>query len=157
MSPADKGGHRNVKMQAAALVPKPSRELRSLLPLMEWDPLPPLEDTVACEGTSSDLDSEDGHGTADDLTPNAGMHGGIKPAPWSLLNPEPRQVSPVLVKSKRELARAAGLCRKAKAIALDCEGCNLSAEGRLCLVQVLVPVSAADAKSGKGYRPDRTT
>lgn len=92
MSPADKGGHRNVKMQAVALVPKPSRELRSLLPLMEWDPLPPLEDTVACEGTSSDLDSEDGHGTADDLTPNAGMHGGIKPASWSLLNPEPRQV-----------------------------------------------------------------
>lgn len=46
------------------------------------------------------------------------------------------QVAPLLVKSKRALARAIGLCRKAKAIAVDCEGCRLSAEGKLCLVQV---------------------
>lgn len=46
------------------------------------------------------------------------------------------QVAAVLVKSKKTLARAVGLCHKAKVIAVDCEGCNLSAEGKLCLIQV---------------------
>ena len=46
------------------------------------------------------------------------------------------QIAPVLLRSKRDLARAVGLCRKAKAIAVDCEGCKLSAEGKLCLIQV---------------------
>ena len=48
----------------------------------------------------------------------------------------PVQVAPVLLKSKKQMARAIALCRKAKAIAVDCEGSKLSAEGKLCLVQV---------------------
>lgn len=46
------------------------------------------------------------------------------------------QMAPVLVKTKKAMARAVGLCRQAKAIAVDCEGCKLSAEGKLCLIQV---------------------
>lgn len=46
------------------------------------------------------------------------------------------QVAAIPVKSKKTLARAVELCRKAKVIAVDCEGSKLSAEGKLCLVQV---------------------
>ena len=52
------------------------------------------------------------------------------------------QVLPQLITTKKQLSRAITLSKQANRVAIDCEGCQLSHEGRLCLVQVGLRSSA---------------
>lgn len=58
------------------------------------------------------------------------------------------QVLPQLVTTQKQLARAISLSKQTDRVAVDCEGCQLSHEGRLCLVQVRLHASAIMAYHG---------
>ncbi|KAL3144332.1 hypothetical protein ABBQ32_004092 [Trebouxia sp. C0010 RCD-2024] len=141
LGPRNQNGELSVTLKPQALIPHPSRELRALLPNVDWDLLPPFQIAMI---NGDDKEEEAGDSALTTLRTSECV-------PHSLFKPKPRQIAPVLLKTKKAMARVVALCRQAKAIAVDCEGCSLSAKGKLCLVQVLVPVSAASAPSGEGY------
>ncbi len=61
------------------------------------------------------------------------------------------QVLPQLVTTQKQLARAISLSKQTDRVAIDCEGCQLSHEGRLCLVQVCLHASAIMAYYMMGF------
>ncbi|KAL0051883.1 hypothetical protein WJX82_003776 [Trebouxia sp. C0006] len=63
--------------------------------------------------------------------------------------PATKEVLPQLITTQKQLARAISLSKQTTRVAVDCEGCQLSHEGRLCLV--LIPVKASDAQGAKAH------
>ena len=89
MSPRDPHNQVQLTMKPKALVPNPSREMRALLPNVDWDPLPSLETGMT---DSSDEEEDDGG------TLNSSTSGTDTSVSHSLFNPEPRQVGSFLLK-----------------------------------------------------------
>lgn len=83
MSPKDKHNEVRVTLKPQALIPNPSREMRAVLPKVDWDPLPSLESVV-----TDASDEEEG----DVALSRSSTLGVATVAPHSLFNPEPRQV-----------------------------------------------------------------
>ena len=86
MSPADAGGHRRVKLNIAALIPKPSTELKLFLPSVQWGDDPSNPSKAAAQG------NDEADETIIPMTapPPAAIVGPASAR--SLLNPEPRVV-----------------------------------------------------------------
>lgn len=83
MSPKDKHGQVQLQLKVHALIANPSREMRALLPNVDWEPLPSLETVM----TDSSDGEEEGDGGTVDRSSTPGHS-----APQSLFNSEPRHV-----------------------------------------------------------------
>ncbi|KAL0028598.1 hypothetical protein WJX79_004385 [Trebouxia sp. C0005] len=121
LSPANQGGHRNVVAHIPAFIREPTQEVRSLLPYVDWQQKLPYNSEQAFP-TADDSYDEDQDATA---------AGQITPTSVAPLDPVP------LTKP---------LWRPVQ----DANSRNFI-QGRLCLVQVLIPVKASAAQGNKAY------
>lgn len=175
VSPAKKGGPRHVVAHIPAFVAEPTQDVRTLLPYVDWQqelPYNPEQAFPTADDPSYDEDQDvTGAGqitptSVAPLDPATLMKPVWHPAQDAALldfiqgsagpssnapGPATKEVLPQLVTTKKQLSRAITLSKQTNRVAIDCEGCQLSHEGRLCLVQVLIPVRASDAQGAKAY------
>ena len=59
MSLTDRNNQQSVRMRVKELVTEPSAKLRALLPAVQWDPLPTLEDLASDTASQTDNEDED--------------------------------------------------------------------------------------------------